>query len=75
MIVLLCVATCAPGVSHNLMFSGFSFLVLHAILLQSLTENRTLLPLSAVLGGHHWRWCHEGSRDVRDSAACTFPPN
>ena len=49
---------------------GFSFLSLHAIFLQALHENRTLLPTSAVSRGHEWRWCAHGPRDYN----CYFEP-
>ena len=56
---------------------GFSFLSLHAVFLQALAENRTLLPSSAVLHGASWRWCDEGPKDFScyfeswSSRACT----
>ena len=49
---------------------GFGFLALHAIFLHALSENRTLLPSSAVLHGQTWRWCGEGARDY----SCYFEP-
>ena len=49
---------------------GFSFLVLHALLLQAMSENRTLLSTSAFMRGHSWRWCDEGPQ----SHGCYFEP-
>ena len=49
---------------------GFSFLALHAILLQSMHENRSLIASSAILGSHPWRWCDAGVRDY----GCYFEP-
>ena len=49
---------------------GFGFLALHAIFLQALSENRTLLPSSSVLRGETWRWCDEGPKDY----SCYFEP-
>jgi hypothetical protein len=49
---------------------GFGFLALHTLLLQALSENRTLLPSSAVIRGEKWRWCDEPPRDY----GCYFEP-
>lgn len=49
---------------------GFSFLGLHAIFMQSLAENRTLVASASLMRGHEWRWCTHDSA----SYGCYFEP-
>ncbi|KAL3892981.1 MAG: hypothetical protein SGPRY_014592, partial [Prymnesium sp.] len=42
---------------------GFSFLVLHTILLQAIWEKRVLIFASSALPSATWRWCGDRSRD------------
>jgi hypothetical protein len=49
---------------------GFSFIVLHTIMLQAVWERRTLVFASAAFPGATWRWCGTGSQDF----GCYFEP-
>ena len=51
---------------------GYTFLVLHTILLQAMWERRTLVFASTLLHPplQDWRWCGTGTRDFR----CYFEP-